>query len=825
MSQEIQLRSSQNLPDVADPLSAYGGAEMQQENLLVKVHRLLRGRYLWAILLAVVFGGGAAAAAYKLVQDTYVSQGLVFVRSSITPIISKTFENQELPFVDQFIQSQITLIKDQRVIERARELPAWKAIGRPNTDEDLAEFMESLTVTQPLRSQMIVVTFTDSDPRATKAAVESVLNAYSELHIENEVRTEEQKRQKLDELRLQANDALRRTQEQIDRITRDYNTDALRELHRAKMEELLRLEAALGDIELVIMGMGVDPRNPAAQPAAANGAATTQPAVEELSPSAIAMRDVGMRQLQAELRMREMEMASPQMSNLGANHPKRLNQQALIDAKRKEIEEYTKLYNEMLRTTLSAPGGMQTAGAAGLTLPQLRLRQQRYQELISKVRAEASDLGTKTLQLEKLQRDRAEQEKEVEIIRDRIKQLDVEGLREDRLGRVQIVNKGTRPMLAKSKRIQKTAAAGVGGAGLGVGLVLLYALADRRFRSPDDVANTASRLALLGVLPSLPDDLSDPEQAAIAAHCVHQIRALLQIGPGGMPRQVFAITSPAAGTGKTSLALSLGVSFAAANSRTLLIDCDIIGGGLTSRVDSIIRRKIGQILRAMGLISQQQLEVAMRMAQSAQKRLGEMLVELGYLSPADVSRALTIQEESTVGLLDALSGEKLEECIAETGIQGLSILPLGSAMPSDVSRLSPASVRKLLDKAREHYDTILVDTGPVPGSLEASVVSAAADGVILVVSRGEHRPLAERSIQYLREIGASVAGMVFNRAENRDMESSATTARLSSFERITGRGSMPTADVAAATDSPKFGPMARAVATGGTTAAKESRNE
>ena len=38
---------------------------------------------------------------------------------------------------------------------------------------------------------------------------------------------------------------------------------------------------------------------------------------------------------------------------------------------------------------------------------------------------------------------------------------------------------------------------------------------------------------------------------------------IVQIGPSAEGRRVFAVTSPAAGDGKTSLALALGVSFAA----------------------------------------------------------------------------------------------------------------------------------------------------------------------------------------------------------------------------------------------------------------------
>jgi Mrp family chromosome partitioning ATPase len=310
---------------------------------------------------------------------------------------------------------------------------------------------------------------------------------------------------------------------------------------------------------------------------------------------------------------------------------------------------------------------------------------------------------------------------------------------------------------------------------------------------------------MLGVLPDLPDDLSDPEQAALTAHFVHQIRTLLQIWDSGVGTQVFSVTSPVSGTGKTSLTLALGVSFAAADARTLLIDCDLIGGGLTSRANAIVKRKIGRILQREGLLTDKQLDEALKLASGSRRRLGEILVELGHLKEADLDSALVTQQKGSVGLLDAINGEDLDECIAETGIPGLSILPLGGATGQHASKVSPQALRRVLAEARKRYDTILIDTGPVPGSLEAAVVAAEVDGVILCVSRGEQRPLAEKCVQHLLTIGAKVAGVVFNRAKTQDMSVYGTAVRTS---MPAAGGSSP---AAATAESARLGPMARAV--------------
>ena len=323
---------------------------------------------------------------------------------------------------------------------------------------------------------------------------------------------------------------------------------------------------------------------------------------------------------------------------------------------------------------------------------------------------------------------------------------------------------------------------GVTGFLSGFGILMLLGLMDQRVKSLADIQVSFKRnQRLLGILPTLPDDLADPEQAAFAAHCVHRIRTMLEVGAGRGDRRVYAITSPMPGDGKTSLVLALGLSFAAADSKTLLIDCDVVGGGLTSRMKAIIRRKMGEILCRQGLLTPEQLRSALDFAQHSGRRLGEVIVEMGYLAKEDIDHALVMQKESTVGLLDVLDGASLEECITGTGTQGLSILPLGSARANLTGQISPKAIRRIVEEARQHYDVTLIDTGPLLGSLETSLIAAEADEVILAVARGEQRSLAEKTIEHLQVVGARLAGIVYNRAKAEDIEASdfSTSTRLS----------------------------------------------
>ena len=107
------------------------------------------------------------------------------------------------------------------------------------------------------------------------------------------------------------------------------------------------------------------------------------------------------------------------------------------------------------------------------------------------------------------------------------------------------------------------------------------------------------------------------------------------------------------------------------------------------------------------------------------------------------------------------------------------------------------------------------------GSIEATPVCAAADGVILTVSRGQQRPLVEKAIQHLMSIGARFAGVVFNRAQARDFARSISGISLRSIARQhqTGMATAATTgnghthrDVQRSDGVKAFGPVARAVA-------------
>jgi polysaccharide biosynthesis transport protein len=364
-------------------------------------------------------------------------------------------------------------------------------------------------------------------------------------------------------------------------------------------------------------------------------------------------------------------------------------------------------------------------------------------------------LITDRFAMDDLQKDLKKKDDDLAFVEKRLYTITVEADNGETMSnRIKIISKGEEPTAPWSDSRKKLAAMGlVFGGGLPVALVMLLGLLDGRFRFSDDATDPKRHVTLLGILPYLPQQMNDPEQASIAAHCVHQIRTLLQIGSHMHDRSVFAITSPTAGDGKTSLSLSLGLSFAASGAETCLIDFDMIGGGLTSGM----------------------------------------------------------QAKSASGLMDAIDAGTIDDAVRPTSFPHLSIIPVGADDARHVSRLSPSTVRRIIEQAKARYDIVVIDTGPVLGSIEASLACSAADGVILTLGRGQQRAQADRAIDHLQAIGAHLLGIVFNRAQAGDFRRSVSSASVRSVPALGhGRGNGHASRLRALPGA--MGPMASTVA-------------
>jgi Mrp family chromosome partitioning ATPase len=102
---------------------------------------------------------------------------------------------------------------------------------------------------------------------------------------------------------------------------------------------------------------------------------------------------------------------------------------------------------------------------------------------------------------------------------------------------------------------------------------------------------------------------------------------------------------------------------------------------------------------------------------------------------------------------------------------------------------------------------VLIDTGPVLGSIEAHLVCAQADGVLLVVGAGRARGQVKNAVDQLRRVNARLLGLVFNLAQAKDFR---TSAASQSFRSVRPDGVTP--QPPDPSDFPEMEPLPRVVA-------------
>lgn len=358
------------------------------------------------------------------------------------------------------------------------------------------------------------------------------------------------------------------------------------------------------------------------------------------------------------------------------------------------------------------------------------------QDQIKKIDGEIKAINETNLAVETAKSALADVNTRLALAQDRYQRLVTERQgRENELSRIEIVSRGSKPLTpSKDRRIPIAGASGLAAAGAVVGLFGLAGLLKREYRFVEDVSANNLDAPFLGTIPAL--SFENRQVDEMAALCVHHVRNLLQLQTpksqtGGAT--VYTVTSSAAGDGKTSLTFALGMSFAAAGYETVMVDADLIGEGLTHQMQMTGRR----------------------------------------------------------GLKEAVQAGHVNGELTASGLANLYVLPVGA---SDLrpEELSQRSIHGIIGELRRTAEIVLIDTGPMPGCLEADLVATVSDAVVLTVSRGSRAAMVRAALRRLRTLRAPCAGIVFNRASRVDCERStsisASTRAVRALPAADGKG-------------------------------------
>ncbi|MCF6285169.1 MAG: hypothetical protein L3K26_08260, partial [Candidatus Hydrogenedentes bacterium] len=554
------------------------------------LHKLLRGRYLIAVLLAGLLGPCGAALGYFALQMEYTSNATIRIAPVLPKVLFENEQNSMMPMFDSFLQTQVSLIKSRRITEMAMQSKVWQEAGGQYSLEVTEEFSKNLTVLQPKRSQLIIVGYVDKDAGRAQAATKAVVDSYMNIYGKTDSDKDSRRFQLLDERAKFLATQIEGLSKQIQEVANEFGSDDLSTAHSFEVNNLQTLQTELEAAKLHLATIE-----------AISGESDSPGSFDysNLTVSEIAIEDARMQGLVDE-RRRLQRTVDEFESSLRRPEQRPEYRRALeaLKSQESEIDTYAQTFrNNVLRATeTDGPG----AFALAITPEQLRSKVESLQALHDEAKVRTIELGRKNLQLKTLRTNMARLQDSLNVTNARIEQLSLESSVSGRITVLSDAERPTSPSNAK-RRIQFFILGGLAGGGLGVGLVLLLGLFNLRIRDIEDAQDIKPRL--LGPLPLLPESLNNPVEILAAAQCVHQVRTILQTRMPPQETLSLTITAPNSGAGKTSFALSLGLSFAFAGTRTLVIDGDLVGTGWTRRTGAAGRCKLGHVLRKYDVIT------------------------------------------------------------------------------------------------------------------------------------------------------------------------------------------------------------------------------
>jgi succinoglycan biosynthesis transport protein ExoP len=247
---------------------------------------------------------------------------------------------------------------------------------------------------------------------------------------------------------------------------------------------------------------------------------------------------------------------------------------------------------------------------------------------------------------------------------------------------------------------------------LGTGAAVLREAVDKRIRGEDDAA-AAADAPVLGSIVEDPAADSRPlivvnDPFSVQAEAYRRLRTNLRVLSVDHNLRSFVVSSAVASEGKTLIVANLGIAFAQAGYRVVLVDADL--------------------------------------------RWPKLAEVLGISTP--------------VGLTNVLVDDMPVEAALQTWPDGLPLEVLGSGPkpPNPSELLGSQRFATLLDALTDRADVVILDVPALLPVTDAAIVARVTSGVILVTRVASTRMVQlETATESLRAVDEPVLGVVLNR--------------------------------------------------------------
>ena len=252
------------------------------------------------------------------------------------------------------------------------------------------------------------------------------------------------------------------------------------------------------------------------------------------------------------------------------------------------------------------------------------------------------------------------------------------------------------------------------GFGFAFGFVYLKNYFDKTIKTPEDIE--AQNVNVLAWIPRISKEdsigLTDAEfivtqkSDSIPSEAFRTLRTRLQFYQVSNGAKTILVTSSAPGEGKTTVSMNLAASFAQANKKCVIVDCDL--------------RK---------------------------PRLHNLF-----------------KDSDSEGFLDYLFGQtQFEKIIKKSEVRNLDFITGGSIPPNPSEILGSSSMKSFIQKLKDEYEIVIIDSPPIMAVSDSEILARFVDACLLVVSANTSEiDWLKESVNLLKQEHVALAGVILN---------------------------------------------------------------
>ena len=646
--------------------------------------RALRGREQRVALLVVLVALFAAVCVYLAVGPVYQSAGMIRVLARESKILYADSDDSRLRLYDAFVAAEVELLQSRPVLEAALATLQARSDSLAVVPGDVGDLAAMLGIVA--KKGLVSVAARSPDPELSAAAVNAVLGAYEASNEAARRRHYDVRRDELSARQTELQKTLAALGAEYLEIGGEHDIGTLSKAHVAKTAQLEVIEERIAELDNTISqlqttgGAGADVGSIEIQRATLLDQATADMTYER------AQRMAALETLRSRYR--------PSHPRLRAAEGELAILESAIAERREQI------------ATLGKAGALtgSGSGATQQSLDDLAMLKDKLLARREATRNEAADLNSKLVRIGAIV---AEQTRLSELLRETKRALDevlVEN-QNDLSRSVEIIARGKVPDGAiEDKRKPAALGAAVFG-GLGsFAIVILGTLLGGRLRFSDDLDSRSS-----GLLAAVSPQECGSSQALAAMRKLRN-EFDLRWPPDSTEPFVVGVLGTQPGAGATRMCSALGMTYAAAGRKVLLVDANPAGNGLS---------RLHAVEQGPGLVAVAQGRTTLAAAVSPLAADG--------------------------GALHLLAAP-------HAGIDG--------AAPE----LAVDGMRRLLHAARADHDVIVLDLGALAAGGQSAVGAALAERVLLVTAFGTRRRFFDAAMALLDRLAPERFLVVLNRA-------------------------------------------------------------